>query len=392
MSFFTRSLLSMFGGILCIGIVSAALTNSVTYKPFGVPDHRREEYEKKVQILSEVARLARSENARPKVRVDNATYAFGMLNPHETATHSFEIFNDGDSPLELQVTDSSCKCTVGELKQRFVQPGGSTKVTLTWNTGIQADDYEQAVSLSTNDPMTKEILLKVTGEVRAQCVMPSKVTFAKCEWGMSAEANFVVYSQLWSDFEIKDVSCDLRDFQWVAEPLESHDVAIGGEDARSAWRVRMWTFRQDYGQYESNITVRIEPVGGLKSVTNSIAATGSVKPPISFYSPGIHNSDGLDIGTLVSDKEHQFHLVTRVRSTEKRNIQVLDVKPDVLRATLSPTQRNGNFRLTLTVPKDCPTTFFNLDSHHGYVQVGDPDDKNFSNWFPLRGVVAGMSR
>lgn len=391
MSFFTKSLLLLFGCVLCFGVVATILTTSVTYKPFGVPDHRREEYDQKLEHLAEVTKLARSKDAKPKVRVSQTKYSFGMLNPHETAKHSFQIFNDGQSPLELTVTDSSCKCTVGELKQRFVQPGSSTNVTLTWNTGMQADQYEQAVSLATNDPLKKSITLSVSGEVRAECVIPESVTFTKCEWGQNAEANFVVYSQLWSDFEIKKVNCDLRDFQWVAEPLPTTDVAIGGEGARSAWRVRMWTYRQEYGGYESDISVQIEPSGGLDPVTKSIAATGSVKPPISFYSPEIHQSEGLDIGTVVAGKEHSFHLVTRVRSINDRNIQVLDVKPDVLRAKLSPTKQDGNYRLTLTVPEDCPTTIFNRDKV-GYVQVGDPEDEKFSNWFPVRGVVADLSR
>ena len=88
-----------------------------------------------------------------------------------------------------------------------------------------------------------------------------------------------------------------------------------------------------------------------------------------------------------SDKDHEYHLVTRVRGDIGRHVEVLDVEPKHVQARLKATKTEGTYRLTIKIPKGCPSLQFNADQKHGYVQVGDPTNKSFSNWFPLMGAV-----
>ncbi len=382
-----------FFGVIVFAAIALLLTTTVTYHPFGVPGSRRVEYREKISQIEKYAALAKQADAvtRPVAVTADTVFNFGMVDPHSTLSHSFVVRNEGELPLQLTVRETSCKCTVGKLGSQLVLPGGETAVTMTWNTGYQADDYEQIAIVSTNDPLRKEIELKVNGEVRAEYVLPNEVTFEASDPGKPAETAFLVYSQVWDDFEVASVDSDLKGFQWAAEPILPDDVSLLDAEAKSAWRVNISSSGNSRGRFAGEIKLTFNPIDGSKGVTRELTASGKVRSPISFYSPDIHRNEGLDIGTLASGKEYLFHLVVRSRGDLDRKLGVLDVKPDELEAFVKPfPSQPGSYRLTLKVPKDCPMVTFNANTKHGYVHVGDPDDETFSNWFPVMGAVVPL--
>ena len=384
-----KRLIAGLAGTLCFATVATGLTLVVRYKPYGVPDHRRAEYEDKLAKIEQRQALLSElkEAAKPIAVVPNKTHDFGMLDPHTTATHSFNIRNEGEHPLALEVRETSCKCTVGNLGSDLLDPGQSTKITLTWNTGYQADKYEQTATLVTNDPVKKLIKLTVKGEVRAELVAPESVAFKASNRGEQTEASFVVYSQLWDDFTVSDVQSDLRGFEWYAEPIDGGATELVDKFPKSAWRVRVFAVSESYGKYSGELSLTVKPSIGGEDVVRLVQCAGRVRAPIGFYSPQIHKNEGLDLGTIKSGRQHDFHLVVRARGEGDRKLEVLDIKPDELTASIAPLEKPGSYRLTVTVPADCPHVRFNLDEQHGYVQVGDKRDRDYSNWFPLRGAV-----
>ena len=68
---------------------------------------------------------------------------------------------------------------------------------------------------------------------------------------------------------------------------------------------------------------------------------------------------------------------------------VADLRNDVLleRNRVEPARREGEYRLLIRVRAGSPTTSFNIDTQHGYVHVGDPDDPSLSHWFPIFGAI-----
>ncbi len=379
-------------GFIGFGLFVFLLTSSVVYLPYGVPESRLQEYEEKIREIKAYAELERQADPStlPVATVDQTMFDFGMVDPHKTLSHRFTVRNDGQVPLQLKVRETSCKCTVGELDASVLLPAEQTNVMMTWNTGYQADQYEQTATIITNDPLAKEILLKVKGEIRAEFVAPESIAFHVADMGEAAESSFLVYSQLWSDFTIADVESDLENFEWLAEPISVNHAMLADSEARSAWEVRVFSANQEYGKFSGKISIQAEPVDGGEPVVRDLTCSGKVRAPINFYGPDIHRSEGLDIGTIVSGEEREFHLVVRARTDVQRKIEVLDVKPDELNATLEPLATTGSYRLTLKVPKDCPMVVFNAAQKHGYVQVGDPLNKQFSNWFPVHGAVVTL--
>ncbi len=390
-----RNLLSILASILVVGVASAGLSLVVQYKPYGVPDHQRDEYEQTVAKIQrnkiEAQRLA--DLPRPKALISDRRHEFGMLDPHVTASHEFKISNDGDAPLILNVAETSCKCTLGKVDKGQLMPGESTSVTLTWNTGYQADHYEQQALIDTNDPALPTIKLSVSGTVKAQMVAPERVGMSIANPGEPSEGHFYVYSQLWDDFIVEDIRSDLSGFLWSAEPVDPtvhSELAL--EHAVAAWKVSFSSVAAEPGGFESTLHVTTRCTDTLETLERGIEVRGRVHKVISFHGPELHMHTGLDLGTLVIGKEHLFHVLVRQRSDRSRPLEVMDVEPKILKVDLRPTSREGDYRMTIRVPADSAPATFNLDSQQGYVQVGDPETPGLSNWLPLQGTVIQLDR
>ena len=377
------------GGVVVFSAVTVVLASSVTYKPWGVPDSRRAEYEAKVAAMRQRTEIQKNltDAAQPIASFDKTTHDFGRIDPHTTHSHAFKLSNTGTDPLSVGLQQTSCKCTIGDLAQSLLLPGESTEIKLTWNTGYKADSYEQTATLTTNDPVNKTIVLTVKGNVRTELSMPEEAPFMKGEIGQPASSSIVLYSQIWDDFAVEGVDCDLEGLEWVAEPVSLSDPLLADREPTSAWSIRFECTPSNSGSYSAEAKVTIRPSTGGEAVERVVKLSGKTSASIGFHSPEMHMHNGLDIGTLTSDKRHEIAVAVLVRNDKSRNIDVLDVRPKELEVSVSKTPREGVHRLIIAIPKDCPTVAFNRDDHHGYVQVGDPDDKDFENWFPLYGAV-----
>jgi len=389
-----KILLISLGCTIAMVAIVTTVVMSVQYHPEGVKPHQREAYAEKLEQIEDLNRMAAdvASEAKPIAVFEETSFDFGMVDPHTTLTHNFVVKNGGELPLQLNVTGTSCKCTMGDLENDTLLPGEETNITMTWNTGYQAEEYEQTAEIATSDPLRSSIKLEVKGQVKAQFVAPQRVAFRTTDLGVQTEASFVVYSQLWEDFTITDVKCDVPGFEWIAQPESIDSVELADAEAASAWGIRLFAAPLDFGDYDANVIVTAEPNDGGEAVVRELACLGKVRKPINFYHPGIHKSLGLDIGTLNAGEEHQFHLVVRARTDVDRPIEVLDVEPKELQTRLEPLEAAGSYRLTLTIPPDCPMLVFNANTKHGYVQVGDPTNKKFSNWFPLMGAVVTLDQ
>lgn len=380
-------------GAFCL--FTGALALAVTYKPYGVPDNRRDEYEslvEKAKVRNELVMKA-DELDNPLASFNKTTHDFGLLDPHTTNSYDFRVTNKGNGPLTLDIRETSCKCTVGKLGGNILLPGEKTIVTLTWNTGKQAESYEQVAIIETNDPVTPIHELRVKGVVKAEVVMPEEVAFTKQSVGEVAKASFNVYSQLWDDFEITNVEFfsatgdSVEDFFWVTNPASTSDPELAEASPKSAWTVELTHTVLKHKGYQGRVVVTMAPSSGAESVNRAVSYVGSVRPPISFFSPVIDSRSGLDVGTLNSGEEHQFYVTVRANGDPDRKLEVLEISPPELLTTLTPTKVRGDHRLEIKVPADCPMIMFNRGDKHGFVHVGDPEDESFDGWFPLVGAV-----
>ena len=115
----------------------------------------------------------------PKVVVDQTVYDFGTLDMAAKGSHDFLFRNAGDAPLKLVSGGTSCRCTLSELGQEEIPPGGSTKVTLTWKPIDKTGPYQQTAKILTNDPARPRVTLTISGRITvAVQLSPPELVFS----------------------------------------------------------------------------------------------------------------------------------------------------------------------------------------------------------------------
>lgn len=383
MNAFSKNLLMLVGGTFATGLLVTTGTLLVEYKPWGVPDVLREEYDQKVTAINARNQLIERWEAKPKPSIAiRSSYDLGLRDPESSEGYSFEIRNDGQEDLRIQSIATGNDVTI-EFGDDVVPPGQTSELTLSWQTGSDPGPFELTATLTTNDPLSEKTEVKFVGEIKSSLLVPDVVTLPATNVAETSQVSFLVTSQLWKEFTVVDIRSDLEQFDWNAEALPAGDLQNGD---RSAWRVIVQAGSTESGKFTSTLNLTVRNQAG-EEITKQVILRGKVHGPIGFYGPEIHKTDGLDLGTLVSGKDHHFHLNVRLRGDTSRSIEVTGLEPSCLRASLTPQSIPGNYRLTITVPSDCPMVVFNLDTKRGYVEVGDPNDKRFSNWLPLYGVV-----
>ena len=115
----------------------------------------------------------------PKAFTGVRVHEFGTMAVNEEQKHTFKIRNKGEGPLDLEVGPSTCKCTVGSLSKKRVEPGESVQVELTWKAKETSQNFAQSATIWTSDPDAPDIQFKVYGKVvEKYVVIPEKAWHA----------------------------------------------------------------------------------------------------------------------------------------------------------------------------------------------------------------------
>ncbi len=159
----------MLSGVGAFIVTVVVFTSTVVYKPYGVPDSQMSLYKAKLARIEEIQRdneRAKITGKVAKVVCKKDVHDFGRVDPHTTMSYTFTIRNEGTAPLRLQAADTSCKCTLSDVENEWVEPNGETEVTLTYNAGSKAEAYRQYAVVRTNDPQRPELELVVKGSIK----------------------------------------------------------------------------------------------------------------------------------------------------------------------------------------------------------------------------------
>ena len=394
MNRFSKRLLVFSISILGFASIALALSQTVRYKPWGVPDNRRSDYDAKLAELDQRAELreAYADKARPIAKVASPRHDLGWVSPGESLQHIFTIENVGDDVLQLQVRHTNLESVSATLDQETLGPGESGRCTVHSVAGTEPSDRTQfhAVTISTNDPLRNTVVLTLQSKLKSQLVLPDRIDFGSHDITEPSSVDFVIYSQQSDSIELLDVSNEAFGIRWNSEPLEQPASELAGKAASAACRLSISLTPKDYGKYADSL--RIVTRLDQEEKEFAIGFSGRVRPPIGFYGPNIDKFTGVDFGTLEGGKQHDVFVTVRSRGDRSRKIEVLDIKPKELQAELQPLKTPGSYRLRISVPANCPSLRFNLAEQHGLIQVGDPRSRSYSNWMPLYGAVAHTQR
>jgi|SRR6056297_2347388 len=311
----------------------------------------------------------------PKLEVvGGPRYDFGAMLRGAEGTHRFTLRNTGDADLELEVTGSTCKCTVGSLKQELLPPGETTEVTLNWTVKTASNDFGQAANLRTSDPAQGELELQVYGLVLDPVdPVPASFNLGDVVAGGTIELASTIYNRTAHDLEVISAEWTRPQVEALAETTvtardvdpEAGELAV---DARQAFEV---TSKIPPGLSQGRLreTLRVVfryPEGADKEKEFiDLSLVGRLVGPLSLLGgPRLSGQQGgsfvFDMGTvpLGEGRTDKLFVVLRGEERQETKLQIGQVAPgEALTATLGEPVEQGAFDrypLELTIKKEAP--------------------------------------
>lgn len=299
--------------------------------------------------------------AFPKAVIDQATHQFGFLDPTDRCEHVFTIRNEGAAPLELTRGTTSCKCTMSDIPTAPIPPGGEVGVRVASKIEQKEGEFSHSATVFTNDPQNSTIALRIQGEVRRYVgAHPSRIVMAGMERGQSRTVELTVYSQVWNEFEIRDIRASLEGLSW--ELAGSADPAtLRRLGARSGQRLKvMIAARESAKDFWQRLELTAAPTDQADERHLVVDVSGSVLARVELTGAKLDGTHRVvRIGALRSGEEVCERLALVVRD-EQRDIQVKEIEtdPDFLQVQMTPRESNGGsvrlYLVELKIPAAAP--------------------------------------
>lgn len=129
--------------------------------------------------------------AAPKIRVERVTHNFGQVEEGIEVSTNFIIHNDGDRPLQIYETKSTCGCTLASLKKRVVSAGATEALKVVMDTSMKQGLVTKEITVKSNDPKRPVLRLFVSADVRDPHAKLGGNVQAKIFQGRCAECHSV---------------------------------------------------------------------------------------------------------------------------------------------------------------------------------------------------------
>jgi hypothetical protein len=297
----------------------------------------------------------------PKAVVDQTEFQFGRMEVGEEMTHGFKIRNEGQAPLELAKGNTTCQCTISELENNLIPPGGEAVITLRWKPNSQSDAFEKGAEIRTNDPNNKVFNLRIVGLVVPRLVLIPDTTWEVRdvqEHAPSTTAGFLI-SPVLSDLAVEKIEYDEERLEVKVLPADLNQISsMKGKSGMGfevsvkpgmpvgafSFPIRIFTNTQER---QSDGTL-----GGQAVVNVTIA--GRREGPIRLIGPAyLPETSTVSLGSFSCDDGRSVKLTMLVRGAPEEGLRFTEVKsdPDTLKLDLQPEAKGaGNAkRYTLVV-------------------------------------------
>lgn len=97
-----------------------------------------------------------------------SSHDFGEIRP-DPVDKTFNLKNGGDELLEITRVTTSCSCTSGEVKDREIEPGNSTTLTVRFDPTAMdppiRGEVLRIIYIRSNDPDQEETKIEITANV-----------------------------------------------------------------------------------------------------------------------------------------------------------------------------------------------------------------------------------
>jgi hypothetical protein len=298
----------------------------------------------------------------PQVVVDKPEHDFGQMQRGTTKSHEFKFRNTGTAPLMLQAGASSCKCTLSEVPDDAIPPGGSANVKLEWRTLVPTGPFRQTAEIKTNDPNHPRVMLTVSGEVtEASGVWPPDVVFGQVRYGEEKSADVFVMSNYDPELEVSDpMFSDPDASQYLTIEIQPVDRAeLPNRSAKAGVRVRLTTKpNMPLGRFDQWVSLKTNMRDADKL---EIPITGRVIGSVNIYGRNWNEEQGiLRLGTVKSSEgtKGELHIVARdevaADVTAGVTFEVVSSDPPELKVTIGKPNRLSDELVSTPVTIEVP--------------------------------------
>ena len=104
----------------------------------------------------------------PTIKLDNTRHDFGKVKQNDKASHSFKLTNEGKGKLMIRKISTSCGCTVADLPKMEIQPNESIDLNVFFSSGKRRGIQKKSITIITNDPNNRSIVLWINAEVTVE--------------------------------------------------------------------------------------------------------------------------------------------------------------------------------------------------------------------------------
>jgi hypothetical protein len=294
----------------------------------------------------------------PRVKVDEPHHQFGTMERGRTKSHRFEVKNVGNGPLRLQVGQTSCKCTLGEVTGDAIPPGGSTHVELEWSAKSESGPFRQTAIIITNDPLQSQIELSIEGEVVAPTgVQPAAFGFDKVMAGEGKSAEVFVMALVQDDIEVSGAELSdpaTRDkFDVKIERVERE--LLPNPNAKDGVKITL-TAKSDLpiGRFDQWLSLQTNLQDGEKL---EIPVIGRVVGDISIFGVAWNEQQGaLSVGKVKSSEgaREKVNVVVRGAGANDVKLETQSIDPPELKVKIGEPKRLSDELMHVPVEIEVP--------------------------------------
>ena len=275
----------------------------------------------------------------PRIQVEQASYNFGTMQRGTTKSHEFVIRNVGTAPLTIRNGGTTCKCTLSQVAEESIAPGGKTTVKLEWTAKADNGPFQQTATILHNDLSQPKVDLQVHGEILAVSgVEPRDFLFDRLAVDEVKKAEVFVMAMLQDELTVDDPTISdpaIRDkFDIKIEPVEKDKLP--NKLAKRGYRISITTKEGlPIGRFHSWLTIKTNLPEAEKL---EIPIVGQVIGDISAGATSGWSEElgGLIMGTIKSSEggHGKANLIVRGADADKVKFEVKSVDPAELKVTL----------------------------------------------------------
>lgn len=289
-------------------------------------------------VAPTAAKSSKSDQGGPVAQVPETTFHFGRIERGTSMKHAFKIRNVGDAPLHLEVVNTTCKCTVGDLEKNDIPPGEETDVVLEWTAKTAPGPFRHGATLESNDPSQSRIELVVEGDVvESTLIQPADWMFG----AVSSHGDKTVTATLVSNLadKVEVTGHEFSDPE-VGNHIELDIVPLAKDELPTPEAVSGLKITATYqpgksiGPFFTWLTLNTN-LDNAETLT--VPISGTVKGDISIFGEQWSEGQGvLRLGAISSKEGKRVRLNVAVRGEHAADTQVeiASVDPPELKATL----------------------------------------------------------